>query len=132
MQVEEVLSPKGTYLSGRRPVLENVLPHAIFTPKSSSMPESTASSCSFPLAASCNLRTLNPSQQALRRLRTKTLACCSAESQHRKEDQIQLVAASAAEMTHKTTLNQLELLRSCRLHAQEDHVTIVRRKVMNR
>lgn len=87
----------------------------------------------FPLQlpATCCAR-WTPISKALQRLRANTSACCSAESQHREEDQIQLVAASAAEMTHKTTLNQLELLRSCRLHAQQYPVTIVRRKVMNR
>lgn len=129
----EVLRPKGTYLSGERPVLENVLLHTTFTPKGPSTQESTASSHSFPSAASCSLlHMLNPKQQALWRLRTDTLVWCFAESQYRKKYQIQLVAASAAGMTHNKTLNQLALQRNCRLCAQEYHITIVRRKVMNR
>lgn len=51
---------------------------------------------------------------------------------HRKEDHVQLLAASAVEMTHNKTLNQLDLLRNCSLHAQDYHITMVRRKVMSR
>lgn len=115
-RLKRSLVPQG--LSGKKLVSENALPHTIFTPKGPSIPESPASSHSFLLAGSCSFsHTLNPSQQASWRLRTNTFACYSTECQDRKADQIQLVAASAAEMTHKMTLNQLELLRNHRLHA---------------
>lgn len=89
MQAEKVLSPKGTYLSGKRPALENILPRMIFTPKGSSLPESTASSHSFPLAVSCSfLHMLNPNLQALLEIEDQYLTVLQKVNIERKENQI--------------------------------------------